>query len=178
MAFKDKLQKFMGDEQTKLSLMVIGNQKLLYDFYENSEQSGVRKQSDEVSYVTIGKPYWLSSIINDTRKEYIVNRIIVIGSAIIIPIAPPNTPPANTANIVSNGGTLLVLPYILGIIKYPSIWGNITHIINDNTSSLVLTTDAVISAIIFITIPPKYGINGEKAAITPNNKKFGWPIIL
>ena len=66
--------KFMGDEQTKLSLMVIGNQKLLYDFYENSEQSGVRKQSDEVSYVTIGKPYWLSSIINDTRKEYPITK--------------------------------------------------------------------------------------------------------
>ena len=38
----------------------------------------------------------------------IVLNIIVSGSAISIPINPPSTPPANTANIVKSGEILFV----------------------------------------------------------------------
>ena len=54
----------------------------------------------------------------------IVLNIIVSGSAISIPINPPSTPPANTANIVKSGEILLVLPYTFGLIIYPSILGS------------------------------------------------------
>ena len=65
---------FKEDEYSKLSLVVIGDNNLYYDFYESNNQSGIRKKSDTDSYVTIGRPYWLSTIINDTRKEYPISK--------------------------------------------------------------------------------------------------------
>ena len=65
---------FKEDEYTKLSLVVIGDNNLYYDFYESNNQSGIRKKGDTDSYVTIGRPYWLSTIINDARKEYPISK--------------------------------------------------------------------------------------------------------
>ena len=69
----DKLD-FKEDEYSKLSLIVIGDKTYNYDFYEKNSQIGIRKKEDEIRYVTIGRPYWLSSLINDTRKEYPISK--------------------------------------------------------------------------------------------------------
>ena len=95
---------------------------------------------------------------------------MVSGSAITIPHIPYNTPPANTENTVRSAGTLFDLPYTLGDIKYPSIFGHINATISVNINNLLDTKNAVIAAIIFEKIPPKYGIIVDTEHKTPSNK--------
>ena len=61
----------------------------------------------------------------------------------------------DTTIIVINGLTLLVLPYTLGDIKYPSSCGNIIHITIVAITKGTDTTLAIIIARILVISPPK-----------------------
>ena len=86
---------------------------------------------------------------------YVAIKIIATGSDTTIPQNPPKIPPANTAKIFTNAGNWFVLPYTLGPIIYPSILGHIMQTKIVKINSLVLTTEAIITANIFTIKAPK-----------------------
>ena len=96
--------------------------------------------------------------------------IINIGKDKITPHTLNKLPNIIIVIIYSVWGISLLSLYILGVIKYASIWGIIIDINDVNINTFLLITDAVIIAIIFVNIDPIKGINVFNELSNPSNK--------
>ena len=102
---------------------------------------------------------------------------IATGSDNTIPQNPAITPPADTANITSNGCNEFVLPYTLGPITLPSKIGHIMHISTVSKNILVLITEDTNNDITATKKPPNQGIMADIPDKIPNINQLGCPII-
>ena len=83
------------------------------------------------------------------------------GNDITMPQKPAIMPPADTANITSNGCNEFVLPYTLGPITLPSSIGHIIHMATVNKNIFVLITDDTNSERTATIKPPNHGMMAD-----------------